>query len=176
MKVYVEAQIHLLISFSHIKNNCAKGYFDIRGTMAINWTDPYCKITKHFTVAEALWLHRWNRMASVYDGFDEYHQENLIVLFQKMELVRAYFGRPIHITSAFRPYHYNRMIGGAVHSAHTYGMAADWHISGLSGDICRYWLVRKLHEWDMRCENSPRTSWVHLDIREPSANGRFFRP
>jgi len=142
----------------------------------INWANPQCKITPHFTVKEALWLRKWGRIANAYDGLTSEHKANLVDLFNKMELVRTYFNRPVHVTSAFRPYSYNKLIGGATHSAHIYGMAVDWYINNMSGDVTRYWLVRKLNAWDMRCENSPRTTWVHLDIREPLANGRFFRP
>lgn len=142
----------------------------------IDWTNPRSHITPHFTVKEALWLNRWHRIANIYDGLTEEHKENLIILFNRMELVRAYFRQPIIITSGFRPYAYNRLIGGATYSAHRYGMAVDWQVRALSGDTLRYWLVRKLDSWKLRCENSPRASWVHLDIREPEANGRFFRP
>jgi zinc D-Ala-D-Ala carboxypeptidase len=60
------------------------------------------------------------------------HLENLKRLAERMEAVRALFGRPIEITSAYRNPQVNAAVGGVPTSAHALGHAADFHVDGLS--------------------------------------------
>ena len=46
-------------------------------------------------------------------------------LMAKLEKLRAYGGFTIHINSGYRTPSYNKKIGGASHSQHIYGTAAD---------------------------------------------------
>ena len=46
-------------------------------------------------------------------------------LMEKLEKLRAYGGFTIHINSGYRTPSYNKKIGGASHSQHIYGTAAD---------------------------------------------------
>jgi len=142
----------------------------------VDWEDPKCMITEHFSVKEALWLNRLGRMATVEDGLTDSCKSNLIDLFHRMEKVREYLNNPaIIVTSSFRPQTYNQVVGGAPASAHLYGMAVDWQIAGQNCDYLRSLLVPKLEEWGMRCENTQGTDWVHLDTMGVT-NLRFFKP
>ena len=141
----------------------------------IAWENPESKITDNFTVREALWLPKWNRMATHDDGLTDGAKKNLVTLFKKMEIVRSYLDDgPISVTNAFRPSEYNYLIGGALNSAHTYGMAVDWFIVGVDCNELRPLLVPMLDEWDMRCEDIVG-DWIHLDISDYRYN-RFFKP
>lgn len=60
------------------------------------------------------------------------HLENLKRLAERMEAVRALFGRPIEITSAYRNPRVNAAVGGVPTSAHAVGHAADFHVDGMS--------------------------------------------
>jgi zinc D-Ala-D-Ala carboxypeptidase len=60
------------------------------------------------------------------------HLENLKQLADHMEKVRALFGRPIEVTSAYRNPEVNAAVGGVPTSAHALGHAADFHVDGLS--------------------------------------------
>jgi zinc D-Ala-D-Ala carboxypeptidase len=51
---------------------------------------------------------------------------NLKTLAEALERVRSLLGYPISITSGYRNPELNRGIGGAAHSAHLYGYAADF--------------------------------------------------
>lgn len=55
-------------------------------------------------------------------------------LLQMLEQVRAYFGKPVYITSGYRTEEYNKSVGGATHSYHVKGMASDIQVSGVSPD------------------------------------------
>jgi len=102
---------------------------------------------------------------------------NIMATAQKLERIRALMGRPIHITSGWRPGPYNRKIGGAKYSAHVDGLAADFQCGGITSDVIRKMLRPKLEMLNIRMEDLPGSSWVHIDLREPSElGGRFFRP
>lgn len=150
-------------------------FFKIIKRNNIDWEYSLQKITPHFQVHEAIWLARWQRLANDEDdNLIDAYKKNLVTLFNKMEIIRDYFNRPIIINSAYRPPQYNRLIGGAKNSAHLYGMAADWYIPGLSCNRIRATIKPKLEEWGIRCEDL-RSTWVHIDIREP-IRSRFFKP
>jgi zinc D-Ala-D-Ala carboxypeptidase len=51
---------------------------------------------------------------------------NLKTLAEALERVRSLLGYPISISSGYRNPELNRGIGGAAHSAHLYGYAADF--------------------------------------------------
>lgn len=60
-------------------------------------------------------------------------RENVRRLMYKLEAVRRKAGnRAVTINSGFRSIAHNRAVGGASNSQHTYGIAADVVISGLS--------------------------------------------
>ena len=54
------------------------------------------------------------------------------LLIARLECLRAFFKRPIIVTSGFRCTKHNRRIGGAEKSLHTKGKAADIKIPGVS--------------------------------------------
>jgi zinc D-Ala-D-Ala carboxypeptidase len=49
-----------------------------------------------------------------------------------LEPLRSQFGRPMLISSGYRPAWLNQAIGGAADSAHLYGRAADFTVPGLT--------------------------------------------
>jgi peptidoglycan hydrolase-like protein with peptidoglycan-binding domain len=60
-------------------------------------------------------------------------RENVRRLMYKLEALRRKAGgRPITINSGFRSINHNRNVGGASNSQHTYGIAADIVVSGLT--------------------------------------------
>ena len=64
------------------------------------------------------------------DGSDKILIDSyLVYLLQK---VRNHFGKPIHITSAYRNKEYNKKIGGASLSQHINGKAADIMVENVS--------------------------------------------
>lgn len=154
---------------------------------------PEEKISKYFTWKEALWLPSENRMAEDTDGVTPKVLENLTILFQKMDMVREYFGKPISVTLCFRSmaYHlglYERINAKRVaqgidplrvpmKSAHLYGMACDFVVKGMKCEDVRQMILKndKLNAWNMRMENNGKdANWIHLDLYPPGPSGRFF--
>lgn len=76
------------------------------------------KLSEHFTVKEF----------ACRDGSDVVKIDTKLV--ELLEKIRAYYGLPVHITSAYRTPTYNKSVGGASASYHIKGMAADIVVKG----------------------------------------------
>ncbi len=149
----------------------------------IDWTDPKAKISKYFTVKEALYLPSWN----VLHIPSEEEKENIVKMAEKMDLIREELKSPISIHVWIRPVlnqpdnirhgqDYNAFIKGAKKSAHKIGQGVDWSCSGKTCDEVRELLKGKLEEFDIRMEDIKGANWVHVDMMKPFNNVRFFKP
>lgn len=146
--------------------------------MSIDWTKGTDKVSKYFTVHEALWLPTWNRLATE-DELTDITKSNLIQVFKIMDVIREHFALPIIVHCALRPGKYNKLVGGALNSTHMFGMAVDFHIKNTSCDLVRARLLTTdmLSTLKIRMEDLPGSSWVHIDTRKPSDEARrFFKP
>lgn len=52
-----------------------------------------------------------------------------------LQAIRDYFGRPVHINSAYRTPAYNKKVGGASKSQHVFGTACDIRVEGISSTV-----------------------------------------
>lgn len=66
---------------------------------------------------------------TVKDGSNLVYIDNRIP--PMLDKLQDYFGKPIHINSAYRSPVYNKKIGGAKNSQHQYGKAVDVSIAGV---------------------------------------------
>lgn len=80
----------------------------------------------------------WNKKVSghfsVYEFACSDKSDTVLIdteLVSILEQVRAHFGKPVHINSAYRTPAYNASIGGSPNSQHCKGLAADIVISGV---------------------------------------------
>lgn len=153
--------------------------------MKINWSDPKCPISTHFTVGEATRLPSSN----CYHIPSPEEQVNILRMAEVLEKIRTIVGKPLKVhvwirpnkvncpTSTFNGEDYNAKIGGAKKSAHITGEAVDWGVMGTSCDAVRTILISKLQDLGARMEDLPGSTWVHIDIRKPGPSGhRFFVP
>jgi hypothetical protein len=149
-----------------------------------DWSNPKSKISKYFTVNDALILREWKRLADETDGLNDEIKSNILLTAKKMDIIREYIGKPILIKSWLRPSKYNVFIGGAPKSAHMDGLAVDWwtdqdgdgSLTGKDCDELKSLLMPKLAEWEIRMEdNGKGARWVHIDLK-PVKNSRFFKP
>ena len=90
-------------------------------------------------------------------------------LLEGLQRMREEIGRPIRITSAYRPWEHNRAIGGAIRSQHLYGTAADLIVSGMSGQMIAD-VARKVGGF-----NGIGIGWTfcHVDVRKTPAEWRY---
>jgi uncharacterized protein YcbK (DUF882 family) len=60
-------------------------------------------------------------------------------LVEVLQKIRTHFGRPVTINSAYRTPTHNKKEGGATHSQHLYGTAADIVVTGISpNEVAKY--------------------------------------
>ena len=68
------------------------------------------------------------------------HRKNLETLVHcVLDPIREAYGSPVMVSSGYRCEALNKKVGGAEHSFHRYGMAAD--IYAKDGDLQRLWLT-----------------------------------
>jgi len=103
------------------------------------------------------------------DGSDKILIDSyLVYLLQK---VRNYFGKPVHITSAYRNKEYNKKIGGTSLSQHINGKAADIMVENvLPKDVAIY--LESLVENEGGIGLYP--NFVHIDTRSKRARWQNF--
>lgn len=153
----------------------------------IDWTDPQARVSKYFSVHETLFLPSWRE----YHIPNKSEKEEILKLALIMDEVRKFVDNPILVHVWIRPnkanipgskwngHDYNHYIGStAKRSAHIYGRAIDFHVSGSEGPqgcaAIRQKLLPKIEGWDLRMEDN-EGGWIHLDTN-PVKNNRFFKP
>lgn len=150
----------------------------------VDWTNPAVKISRHFTVKEALWLHQWECMHTP----SEEEKKQILNHAQNMDKVGDILGmlivhcwiRPI-LNNPASPHHgqdYNALVKGAKNSAHKYGKAVDFNPLVGTCDEGKEILIPKLEELGLRMEDlPPGSNWIHLDCNELAPGGhRLFKP
>ena len=89
-------------------------------------------------------------------------------LSEGLQGMRDYLRRPILIISAFRTPEHNAAVGGAEHSEHMTGKAADIHITGMTGqqiaDTARRFGFTGI---------GIASTWAHVDVRDTPAEWRY---
>lgn len=153
----------------------------------VDWKDKRANIADNFNVHEALFLPSWR----VYHVPSNEERQEIVKTAAVMQKIRELFDNPVVVHCWMRPtkanvprtdFHgknYNRFIGSkSTKSAHIFGRAVDFHVSGLAGpEGCaeaRAKILPLLEEWNIRMENI-KGGWIHIDTN-PVNNKRFFRP
>ena len=111
---------HLILVY--LKKDGPKGDEGMNGATVKAYSkakDGGKKLSDNFTVREF----------ACSDGSDAvFVSPDLVALLQK---IRAHFGKPVTINSAYRTAAHNKKVGGAPQSQHLYGLAADICIAGV---------------------------------------------
>jgi zinc D-Ala-D-Ala carboxypeptidase len=124
------------------------------------------KLTPHFTLAEFTRSESAKRHGVSNEPTAE-HQQNLVVLCEKiLEPLRAKFG-PINISSGYRSKILNHYIGGSLSSQHCEGKAADIDMDGMGSvsnkEIFEYIQINLDFDqmiWEFGTKENP--DWVHV--------------
>lgn len=130
----------------------------------IDWRNPSQKISKYFTVREVT----KGELARV--PTDKTVINNILKLATKLDDIREQWGKPIGVTSWYRPTAINRAVGGARGSQHINGSAAD--IYPIGGNIFEFqkWLDAR---WDMALGYGAKKGFCHVDLRSPGQRIRW---
>lgn len=113
----------------------------------------------------------------------EYTQEisdNLDKLLILLNKFRTAYGKPMIVTSGWRPQGINSKIGGAKRSLHVQGRACDF--ADPNGELATFAKKMdsegKLAEWGLWLENPDKTpGWIHLDNNDRGKRkSNIFKP
>lgn len=102
---------------------------------------------------------------------------NLCDLLIRVNAVRSMYGKPMSVSSGYRPGHYNKKAGGAPNSAHVACQAVDFKDE--DGALKRWLLANEylLKVTGLYMEDPNYTlGWVHLATRPPASGKRVFKP
>lgn len=127
------------------------------------------KLTPHITYGEFALGQEARR-------FDHQHQcDTAMRLAQFLERARAQFGgRPVVITSGYRPAAINKLVGGASGSEHLYDEpgvgAVDFYIAGADINAVQAWCDK---EWPYSLGYGAPRGFVHLGIRKGAPRVRW---
>ena len=131
------------------------GHFSKKGPLIV-----YTAQTKHIRLSDNFTLSEFACHDASYTQYVRIHPSLIAVL----EAIRLEAGSSIHITSAYRPAPYNKLIGGASESQHIAGTAADIYCSGLSTTrLCN--IVDSIMGQAGGVGYYPKQGFVHVDIR-----------
>lgn len=117
------------------------------------------KLTEHFTLEEFTHSNIASRLRIDNRVPDEL-MANIQLTANKLELVRKVLGFPIMITSGYRCPLLNARVGGVSTSAHTKGLAVDFHcVYGTPKEICQR-LIDTGVQFDKLIQE--HNQWVHI--------------
>ncbi|OCG10807.1 hypothetical protein A9G09_11895 [Gilliamella sp. wkB292] len=124
------------------------------------------KLTEHFTLEEFTKSTVASRL-KIDNSVPTELMPNIKLTAAKLELVRQALGKPIIITSGYRCPALNARVGGVTTSAHTQGLAVDFHSSfGTPKEICQR-LIEAGVQFDKLIQE--HNQWVHIGF-SPSKN------
>ena len=86
-------------------------------------------------------------------------------LVMVLETIRTYFGSAVVIHSGYRTPQYNAKVGGAAHSQHCYGMAADISVKGRTPAEVAAFARTLMPDWG-GVGVYAKKGFTHIDVRE----------
>lgn len=90
-------------------------------------------------------------------------------LVMVLETIRAHFGSAVTINSGYRTPQYNEKVGGAEHSQHCYGTAADITVKGQKPETVAAYARQLMPDWGGVGVYSKK-GFTHIDVREAKAD------
>lgn len=102
---------------------------------------------------------------------------NLTRLLASLNKFRLAYGKPMVVSSGYRPPEHNKKVGGAPNSCHLTCEACDFRDA--KGEI-KAWVAANpaiLEQCGLYMEHpDATTTWIHLQIRMPTSGHRVFKP
>lgn len=90
-------------------------------------------------------------------------------LVMVLQSIRSHFAAPVVIHSAYRTPQYNAKVGGAAHSQHCYGTAADISVRGQTPAAVAAYARELMPDWGGVGVYAGQ-GFTHVDVRETRAD------
>lgn len=104
-------------------------------------------------------------------------EANLTDLLERLNKVRAAYGKPMSVSSGYRPGTFNTAAGGAKNSSHLTCQACDFHDSDGALDKWCVENVDFLTHVGLFLEDPTSTlGWTHLSNKAPASGHTIFKP
>lgn len=131
--------------------------------------DPHQLLSPHFTLGELTFSQTAARK-----GLDNTPPPSVVTNLARvaaaLEQVRAAVGdRAVLVTSGYRSNLINKMVGGSEHSAHVLGLAADFHVPGVSLTDAAQAIITAGVEYDQLIYEG---DWLHLGLSTGAPRGQ----
>ena len=124
---------------------------------SVDWTDFNCLVTPNLTVVEVL---QWDKRRI--PGPNASVRSRLLKTAEEFQKVRDAWGRPLGITSFYRPEPINSQVGGVPGSKHTTGEAFDVYPVDRSLESFYQWARVR---WSGGLGDGRNKGFIHLDTR-----------
>jgi len=128
----------------------------------IDWGNFDALVTPNLTVGEVLQFDRRRRPSAQSSVIPR-----ILGTAAEFQAIRQAWGRPLGMTSFYRPEPINREVGGVPNSFHVTGMAIDIYPIGMPLQALYQWLLVR---WTGGFGDGRDRGFIHLDRRN---NGRF---
>ena len=135
------------------------------------------KLTENFSLAEMIVSPTAKRLGLSNTPTAE-HIENMRYCCEKiLEPVRAHFGKPVQINSAYRAPLVNKAVGGSKTSQHVNGQAIDFEVPGVDNKKVADWVADNLEFDQVILEfytaGDKNSGWVHASIKKEGGNRKL---
>ena len=126
-------------------------------------------LTEHFTLEELTFSQTATRKG-IENVPSEAVKHNLETLAKGLERIRAILLSPLHISSGYRSFDLNKLIGGSTKSAHMDGYAADFTAPAFGNPEA---IVKTLKRSMLKCDQViMEGTWVHVSFA-PAMRNQF---
>ena len=128
---------------------------------------------KYFKISE------YTKNREIEHPMTEEQEENMHKLLAVIDELRERYGKPLKISSGYRPEAVNKAVGGAKKSNHVMCLAVDFVDDPKTRPFTK-WCVTNLpilEELGLYMEDPRHTpNWVHLQLVAPRSGKRIFIP
>jgi len=134
-------------------------------------------MSDHFSIKELTYSDTAIRLGIDNTPTDEVLKNLQLVTQHILEEVRAYFDKPVKITSGYRSPALCQTIGSKPTSQHTLGQAVDFEVIGIPNKVVSDWIVNNLDFDQCILEfwkpDEYNSGWVHCSYKN-SGNRKMY--
>ena len=131
-------------------------------------------LSEHFNLPEFLQSQTAARAGRIIEPSDAVIANLTRLCVEVLEPIRAAVGKPINVSSGYRPDWLNALIGGSKTSQHMTGCAADINVEGMTPlELARRVRDLRLASLNQCILEYPPNGWVHVSVAEVGAAAKY---